>query len=52
MTPALSSALGALDLAIQINSTDWPIGVLRGNFVWVTVATEDATWSSVKALFE
>jgi hypothetical protein len=52
MTPALTAALIAGDLAIQINSTDWTAGVLRGNFVWVAVATEEATWSSVKALFE
>jgi hypothetical protein len=52
MTPALTAALAAGDLAIQIDSADYPSGVLRGNFVWVTVSSEEATWSSVKALFE
>jgi hypothetical protein len=52
MTPTLTAALTAGDLALQISSADWPAGVLRGNFAWVTVATEEATWSSVKALFE
>jgi hypothetical protein len=52
MNPALTAALQAGDLAIQINSADYPSGVLRGNFAWVTVSSEEATWSSVKALFE
>ncbi len=52
MTASLAAALADGDLAIQINSVDFPSGVLRGNFAWVTVATEEATWSSVKALFE
>jgi hypothetical protein len=52
MTPALASALADSSLALQINSTDWPTGVLRGNFHWVTVAAEETTWSAVKALFE
>lgn len=52
MTPALTAALADGGLAIQVNSVDWPNGVLRGNFAWVTVATDAATWSSMKALFE
>lgn len=52
MTQDLAEALADGDLAIQINSEDYPGGVLRGNFAWVTVASEEATWSSVKALFE
>jgi len=52
MTPGITAALADGDLAIQINNLDWPDGVLRGNFAWVTVATEEATWSAVKALFE
>lgn len=52
MTPAMTAALIADELAIQINCLDHPNGVLRGNFSFITVATEEATWSSVKALFE
>jgi hypothetical protein len=52
MTPALTAALTANQLAIQINCVDHPNGVLRGNFSFTIVATEEMTWSSVKALFE
>lgn len=52
VTPAIANALADSSLAIQINSTDWPTGVLRGNFHWVTVPTEGSTWSSVKVLFD
>lgn len=52
LTPEMAAALTDGHLAIQINSADWPDGVLRGNFAWVTVPTEAQTWSAVKALFE
>jgi len=52
LTAPLNAALRDGNLAIQINSVDSPGGVLRGNFAFVVVATEEATWSSVKALFE
>lgn len=52
LTSEMATALADGHLAIQINSADWPDGVLRGNFAWVTVPTEAQTWSAVKALFE
>ena len=38
-------------LAIQISSEDWPGGAIRGNFNFVTVSVDQASWTRVKALF-
>jgi len=51
-TPALVDALANDGLAIQVYSEFWPAGAIRGNFVFVTVATEQTSWTQVKTLFQ
>lgn len=52
VTAELHDALEAGDLAIQISEVNFPDGSIRGNFSFVTVPTEDTSWSQVKALFQ
>ncbi|MDD5718519.1 MAG: CHRD domain-containing protein [Candidatus Krumholzibacteria bacterium] len=51
-TADIAEALENGELAIQIYSQDWPAGAIRGNFRFVTVGVDAATWSRVKALFQ
>jgi len=51
-TAAMSEALESDELAIQIYSQAWPDGAIRGNFSFVIVGVDAATWSQVKNLFD
>ena len=51
-TADLADAIENGELAIQIHSQDWPGGAIRGNFRFVTVEVDAATWSAVKKLFD
>ncbi len=42
---------GVTELAIQVYDERYPGGAIRGNFRFVTVQVDAATWSSVKNLF-
>lgn len=51
-TPEMADALENDMLAIQISSENWPGGAIRGNFVFVVVRMDQATWTQVKTLFD
>lgn len=50
-TEAILEALENEELAIQIADLNYPGGAIRGNFIFRTVAVDEASWSTVKNLF-
>ena len=51
-TAEMDVALENDELAIQVYSEAWPNGAIRGNFTFVIVGVDAATWSQVKNLFD
>ncbi len=50
-TAEIAAAIVDDRLAIQVHSVDWPDGAIRGNFSFVTVGVDQASWTRVKSLF-
>lgn len=51
-TAEMGAALANDELAIQVYSEAWPGGAIRGNFTFVIVGVDAATWTQVKSLFD
>jgi hypothetical protein len=52
VTPANVDALFAGNVYVNIHTTDYPGGAIRGNIEFCTVPAEATTMSSIKALFQ
>jgi hypothetical protein len=51
ISPAHVTALDAMEVYVNVHTTMYPGGEIRGNFCFAAVSDEDTSWGNIKALY-